>query len=171
MKKQLTILLALFLTGAGMNSINAQISEASGVEPLTSSVKMQAHTNLSEDEILTNVRKRFQRQFPNAELESWMKTNDGYSIRFSSRSIENLVFYNTKANITGQVRYYKSETLPFDVRFQVESAYHDYKIVSVQEITVEKSKAYLVAIEATNDWKIIRVGEDGMDVYKEYRKG
>ena len=82
-----------------------------------------------------------------------------------------LVFYDAKANIKGQVRYYKPDLLPVDIRFQVESAYFNYDILSVQEIILDKSTTYLIAIEAKNDWKIIRVSEAGMDVYKQYRKG
>jgi hypothetical protein len=170
MKKQLSILLVLFFVSATITSINAQISGLPGLDPTFESFKLHG-TKPSEDDVLTNIRKKFQKQFANAKLESWTKLNKGYAIRFSAASIENLVFYDTKANITGQVRYYKPDYLPFDIRFQVESTYYDYDILSVQEVIVEKSVTYLVSIAAKNEWKIIRVNETGMDVYKEYRRG
>ena len=171
MKKQLSILLALFLASAGLNSIDAQTSVSYGTDPQISPVKIESPATLSEEDVLTNVQEKFHKHFPDVQVDSWIKTNEGYAIRFLSRSVDNLVFYNAKAKITGQVKYYKAEKLPFDVRFQVESSYCNYKIVSVQEVIVGKSKTYLVAVNAENDWKIIRISDEGLDVYKEYRKG
>ncbi len=171
MKKQLGILLALFFAGASITSVNAQSAEVSPFNGRFASVELQHHSNLSGGDVLANIRKTFQKQFANVELESWLKTNDGYAIRFNTGGIDNLVFYDVKANNKGQVRYYKSNYLPADIRFQVESAYFNYDILSVQEITFNKSITYLIAIEAKKDWKIIRVSEAGMDVYKQYRKG
>jgi len=170
MKKQLGILLALFFAGASVTSVNAQPAE---VPPTGTfgSMESQHHSNLSEGDVLINIRKKFQKQFSNVKPESWIKTNDGYAIRFNTNSIDNLVFYDVKANNKGQVRYYKSDYLPVDIRFQVESVYFNYDILSIQEIILDKSITYLIAIEAKNDWKIIRVSEAGMDVYKQYRKG
>ena len=171
MKKQLSILIVLFLASATITSINAQINGVSKFDAAFESVKLQHSTKLSEDDVLTNIRKKFQKQFANAKLETWTKVENGYAIRFSAGSIENLVFYNAKANLTGQVRYYKPDYLPFDIRLQVENMYYNYDILSVQEVIVEKSITYLVSIAAKNEWKIIRVSEAGMDVYKEYRTG
>ena len=171
MKKQLSILFVFFFASAAITGINAQILGVPAPDSAFESLKLQHSTKLSEDNVLTNIRKKFQKQFTNAELESWTKLNNGYAIRFSAASIENLVFYDTHANITGQVRYYKPDYLPFDIRFQVESTYYDYDILSVQEVIIGKSITYLVSIAAKNEWKIIRVSDAGMDVYKQYHKG
>ena len=170
MKKQLSILIVLFLARATI-SINAQINGVSKFDGAFEPVSLQHSTKLSEDDVLTNIRKKFQKQFANAKLETWTKVENGYAIRFSEGSIENLVFYNAKADLTGQVRYYKPDYLPFDIRLQVESMYYNYDILSVQEVIVEKSITYLVSIAARNEWKIIRVSDAGMDVYKQYHKG
>jgi hypothetical protein len=170
MKKQLSILIVLFLASATI-SINAQINGVSKFDGAFEPVSLQHSTKLSEDDVLTNIRKKFQKQFANAKLETWTKVENGYAIRFSAGSIENLVFYNAKANLTGQVRYYKPDYLPIDIRVQVESMYYNYDILSVQEVIVERSTTYLVSIAAKNEWKIIRVSDAGMDVYKQYHKG
>jgi hypothetical protein len=170
MKKQLSILLAIFLAGATVNGMKAKSHSLTGFEAGFHPVK-EASTIHSEPGLLTNIQKKFHKQFANVTLESWTKTNDGYAIRFFAGAIYNLVFYNSKADLTEQVHYYKRNYLPIDIRYQVESTYHNYNIVSVQEITAEKSITYLVSIEMGNEWKIIRVSEAGMDVYKEYRKG
>jgi len=171
MKKQLGILLALFFSGAVITNGNAQTSSASGFEAGLGAIKSQSHTNFSEDDILTSIQKKFKKQFTGITLESWTKTNGGYAVRFSAGTSDNLVFYDAKGNTTGQVRYYKPIYLPYDIRFQVESAYFNYDIFSVQEVIVEKSITYLIAIQAKKEWKIIRVSAAGMDVYKEYSKG
>ena len=171
MKKQPGILIALFFAVATITGVYAQSSGSFGFEASFGSIKSQSHTNLSEDDILASIQKKFRKQFTDVKRESWTKTNNGYAIRFNTGTIDYLVFYDAKANIIGQVRYYKPTNLPNDIRFQVESAYFNYDILSVQEVTVEKTITYLVAIEARNEWKIIRVSAAGMDVYKEYRKG
>jgi hypothetical protein len=171
MKKQLSILLAICLAGATMNGVKAQTHSLAGFDAGFQPAKVQPQIIHSEPDLLTNIQKKFHKEFANVTFESWTKTNDGYAIRFFAGAIYNLVFYNTNAKLTEQVRYYKRNYLPIDIRYQVESTYHNYNIVSVQEITVEKSITYLVSIEMGNEWKIVRVNETGMDVYKEYRKG
>lgn len=170
MKKQLTIVLALFFVSTTITS-NAQIAGIQGSDPAFGLVKIQQGKKVSEVDVLTTIQNKFQNQFANVKWESWTKTSDGYAIRFSKDEMDNLIFYDSKANISGRVRYYKANFLPFDIRLQVESDYYNYDILSVQEITVEKSVTYLVSIAAKNEWKIIRVSEAGMDVYKEYRRG
>src|SRR5689334_17561764 len=98
MKKQLGIFLALFFAGASGTSINAQPADVSQFNGPFGSMELQQHTNLSDDDVLTNIRKKFQKQFSSVKLESWTKTNDGYAIRFNTGSIDNLVFYDVKAN-------------------------------------------------------------------------
>jgi hypothetical protein len=172
MKKKFSILSALLFVVAGVNSINAQTSgiSVSQFETVRAPLGSQ-HTSLWMIDVSQNVQKRFQRQFPGADGESWGKTDNGYFVRFTLAGIQNCAFLDKKGNLSGQIRYYYENNLPAEVRARVKSNYYDYRIMSVQEVTVETATSFLVAIAANHEWKIIRVSEDDMDVYREYEDG
>lgn len=118
------------------------------------------------------VLERFRKSFPDAANEVWMKTKEGgLGVRFSSAGIPQLVFLNRKGDCTGSVRYLTEKDLPSAVHRQVKSAYYDYRIKDVREVTSDGIVAYLVTVEDDATWKIIRVVEDDMDVYEAHTKG
>jgi hypothetical protein len=114
---------------------------------------------------------QFRKNFPGAVNESWVKTKEGFGVRFTSAGIAALVFLNRKGDVTGTIRYLTEKELPVDVRRQVKSTYYDYSIKDVKEVTYDGIVAYLVTVDAENKWKVIRVVGGDMDVYEEHTNG
>jgi hypothetical protein len=91
-------------------------------------------------------------------------------VLFTNGNVQKRIFLGRKGNVKFQISYYSEAELPADVRARVKSVYYDYNIFSVQEINLNRSKFYLVSLENNNTWKIIRVDDNDMEVYKEYAK-
>jgi hypothetical protein len=70
------------------------------------------------------------------------------------------------------IRDYYEEKLPRDVRHIVKSAYYDFSIYCINEITVKGITTYVVTLtNKTNEktfWKIVQVTEGEMGIVKEY---
>jgi hypothetical protein len=174
MKKKLFIFSAIMLGVASVNSTIAQNVVASAsqeYETYAVPVETQNVSSSSINDVSQTVQKKFEKQFPEVSGETWIKTHDGYVVRFNSDDINNWVFLDKKGNVVGTMRYYDENDLPSDIRDQVKTRFYDYKIISVQEVTVANSTAYLVSIKANHEWKIIKVGEEEVSIYKEYEDG
>jgi hypothetical protein len=68
------------------------------------------------------------------------------------------------------MRYYTEKELQPNIRNQVKSAYEDYSISSIKEVSNKKAIVYLVTIEDKTTWKIIRVANGEINVWEEYTK-
>lgn len=113
---------------------------------------------------------KFGKFFPHASSESWIKTNNGFAVRFTSNNIQQLVFLTKRGNITASIKYYSEKELPSDVRMTIRHEYPDYSIKSVREINAVNTTAYLITIEDATSWKTIRFVNGETDVYEEYTK-
>lgn len=119
-----------------------------------------------------NIVKKFRSLFQTASDDSWEKTRDGgYAVRFVSNGMQQMAFLDKKGNCESQIRYYTEKGLPADVRKMVRSTYYDYSIKGVTEVSHHDTTAYLVTIEDDTTWKIIRVVNGEMEVWKEFVKG
>ena len=114
---------------------------------------------------------KFGKFYPKATDESWMKTKNGFTVRFSSNNIQHLVFLTKRGGVIASIKYYSAKELPSDVRDMVENGYPKYSIKSVREINAANKTAYLVTIENAKTWKTIRVVDGEMDVYEDFIKG
>ncbi|MFN2440311.1 MAG: hypothetical protein ABR503_14000, partial [Chitinophagaceae bacterium] len=114
--------------------------------------------------------RKFRKEFPDITDDSWIKSKNGFVVRFTSNGIQNWAFLTKRGNCEGRMRYYTEKDLPADVRHVVKSNYYDYSIKSIQEVTCNNSTAYLVTIEDKNIWKVIRVVNGEMDLWKDYIK-
>ena len=114
--------------------------------------------------------KNFTRAFKNVTDAQWFTFEDGFVVYFTSDGINTRVFYDKKGNNTGMIRAYFEDKLPTHIRHLVKSAYYDFSIYHVNEVTANKATAYLVKIEDNTSWKTIRVVDGEMDVLEAYSK-
>ncbi len=98
------------------------------------------------------------------------QNKNGFSAFYSAKGIQNRVYLTRRGSFIGQIRYYTEKELPVDVRKQVRSNFYDYAITSVTEVNCNNLTAYLVTIADDTTWKVIRVLDGEMDVWKEYLK-
>jgi hypothetical protein len=109
----------------------------------------------------------------NVTGESWMKTKDGFSVRFNSDDVRTTIYYDKKGNWSGSIKIYGEEKLLREVRHVVKSTYYDYNIVYAQEIETTDSDGvptYVVCVEDKTKIKMIRIRDGEMSVWKEFTK-
>ncbi|WP_133054061.1 hypothetical protein [Niastella yeongjuensis] len=124
-----------------------------------------------EEKIADNVQKKFSKNFPGITGEVWATLRNGYEVVFKNGKVQNRVFLTRKGNIKYQISYYTEAELPADVRKRVKSEFFDYNIFCVQEINYNQAKIYLVTLEDKTTWKVLRLDDNEMEVYKEFVKG
>lgn len=81
------------------------------------------------------------------------------------------VLYNKKGKWIQTLKYFDSEKLSDDMRTQVILAYPLYTIFGVvTQVTIGDATATLIMIENKKSWKILRLMDGELDVYKSYTK-
>jgi len=125
----------------------------------------------SNSGVSTRALKNFSKNFKESENAEWFKIDNALKAQYTNEDVETNVFYNLKGKWIGNIRTYKEDKLPEDIRHRVRSTYYDYSIFHVQEITVRDKTAYLVNIEDKNFIKTIRIADGEMDEYQVIEKG
>jgi len=122
------------------------------------------------NEINTKVLRSFMGTYWNATDPQWVKYKGGFVVYFQSDSIQNRVYYDNSGFRQCIIRQYSEKDLPRDIRHLVKSAYYDYSIFLIHEVTVDGKTSYVVKIEDKTSIKEIEIDERGMEVTKEFIK-
>ncbi|HEV8271975.1 MAG TPA: hypothetical protein VGQ04_11765 [Chitinophagaceae bacterium] len=181
MKKNLIALVIVNVaTLAGISRADAQIVSGSnsleyGRNTIEINKAVQAVRNTTSEVEMISPRalKSFADKYKNVSGESWMRTKDGFSVRFTSNNVRNTVFYDKKGFWTGSLKLYSEEKMLHEVRHAVKSTYYDYNIIYTQEVEVADSKGtptYIVCLEDKTNIKWIRLYDGEMSVWKEFTK-
>jgi len=173
MKKNLIALVIVSAaTLAGTSRANAQIvSNSSSLEYQMNATETK--NSINELAISPRAVKDFMNTHKNVTGESWMKTKDGFSVRFNSDDVRTTIYYDKKGNWSGSIKIYGEEKMPRDIRHLVKSTYYDYSIVYTQEIETTDSDGvptYVVCVDDKTKIKMIRISAGEMSEWKEYTK-
>ena len=173
MKKNLIALVIVSAaTLAGTSRANAQIvSNSNSLEYQMNATETK--NSMNELAISPRAVKDFMNTHKNVTGESWMKTKDGFSVRFNSDDVRTTIYYDKKGNWSGSIKIYGEEKMLRDIRHLVKSTYYDYSIVYTQEIETTDSDGvptYVVCVEDKTKIKMIRISAGEMSEWKEYTK-
>jgi hypothetical protein len=117
--------------------------------------------------------KHLSQSYKNAAGVVWITINDGFRASFILDGVSNKVYYNKKGKWTAHLKNYTENKLPFDVRDMVKRAYYDFSINYVDEIETLQSggiPTYIVHLESKDDYKLVRVCNGEMAVWKAFKK-
>lgn len=138
-------------------------------EPITSEKVNNVNLNYISDKAVKN----FKKSYKLASDENWFVAKDGFAAKFTSNGINNVIYYDKKGRWQATIKIYGEDKISHNLRNMIKSVYSDYKINGVQEIETLISPlgipTYIVYIQDGNNFKIIRVSDDVMDVYQEFR--
>ena len=173
MKKNLIALaIVSAATFGGISGANAQIvSNSSSLEYQVNATETK--NSMNELAISPRAIKDFMNTHKNVTGESWMKTKDGFSVRFNSDDVRTTIYYDKKGNWSGSIKIYGEEKMLHDIRHLVKSTYYDYNIVYAQEIETTDSDGvptYVVCVDDKTKIKMIRIRDGEMSVWKEFTK-
>jgi len=159
------------------SSATAQVNSVSFYNKKTASIfvsEFESYNAASSSNSITvedRVSKNFAKDFSGITDAVWTKTNSGFHVNFMSNGIQTWAALSKKGICLKSVRYYSEKNLPVAIRTQVKNVYSQFNITSVQEVYSDHTTAYLVTIADAATWKVIRVVNGEMDIWKEYVKG
>lgn len=170
MQKKLFIIALpmLLLISRGYTQTSASNGFASVTIP---EIGLPSATKASPNTVSNRALKDFRRNVKADAEERWYNTKDGgYIVKYEKAGVDCRADYDRKGNWLSTTRYYSEKLLPKDIRSMIKSAYYDYRITSVQEITLTGYLVYIVHMEGEDNWINLNVCNGDMSVMQEFRK-
>jgi hypothetical protein len=122
------------------------------------------------NEIDTRAVRSFVRTYWNVTDANWVTYPGGYVVYFTNNGIVNRAYYTRSGELECSIRQYTEKEMPVDIRQIVKSAYYDYSIVIVHEVSRGGKTSYVVKLEDKTSFKDIRIDDAGMEVVTEFMK-
>jgi len=122
------------------------------------------------NEIDTRAVRSFVGTFWNATDANWVSYPGGYVVYFTKNGIPNRAYYTRSGYLECTIRQYAENDMPADIRHIVKSAFYDYSISLVHEVTTRGKTSYIIKIEDKNSFKEITIDDAGMEVTHEFIK-
>ena len=166
--KKTTLILIAGLFAVGCADVRHTQKMESGVVDVRNVVSDTPLTGM--DESTVESARNFARLYGEGKNEKWYSLPGGSLARFEDQGIGYRVVFDKKGNWVYTLKQYTEKELPAAVRAMVKSVYYDYPVAWVKEVNQSQSVVYPIHVENDQEWKTIRVADDGMDVMEEFTK-
>ena len=114
--------------------------------------------------------RNFYNKYGETNHETWYALDNGYRAKFQRNGIAYMADYNKQGLWLQTIKTYQEDKLPRDIRNKVRREYLDHHIFLVQEINHRRDVVYLLRLEDTHSWMVLRVAGDDMDPGAEFDK-
>jgi|SRR5215831_1698458 len=115
--------------------------------------------------------KDFSKSFKHITNEKWYAVEDGFFASFDNKGIETKVAYDAKGKWHCTVRALDEAQMAYGVKYQVQSTYHDAKILVAYEIKHKDGTVYIVKTDDGKSIKTLRVIDDNIELLADNSKG
>ncbi|HVU55620.1 MAG TPA: hypothetical protein VHD83_11220 [Puia sp.] len=119
---------------------------------------------LGSDRAAIKAAREFWKKFGEGKNESWYKLAAGYLAEFSEDAIRTKAVFDGRGNWLYSIKEYGEKDLPKEIRGLVKSAYYDYSIGWVKEVSQNQSVVYVVHIADGPQWKDLLVQDGEIEV-------
>ena len=159
-------LIVLAATSLLSSGVFAQLSTQTSLTASADKMALASMKAVSE-----KMHRHFSRNFKNATDIHIRPESDHTQVSYKDNGISGSVQYNKNGKWQYSVRTYDSDNLSKMIRNDVEIAFPGYQVFGVvNEIDVLDKTATLVMIENKDSWKRVRLVDNTIDIYEEYRK-
>src|SRR4051794_30801270 len=112
------LVVVLISTLAATNRANAQNSanaEVSETPKNSNAVENASAANNNAAIVNPKALQAFTKTYKNVTDESWEKTREGFSAKFTNGGVQSIIYYTPKGAWAGSVKGYNEENMPADV--------------------------------------------------------
>ena len=164
----------LFTGCSAPSRINDKPKNSAGGDDKVISDMREKGLSKSSHFYLTEINSRAMRSFvisyPNATDPKWVKYYGGFVVYFNRDGIRYKVYYTRTGEHKCTIRQYSAEDMPLEMRELVESAFKDYCVFLVTEVTKRGKTRYEIKIEDDSSFKEIKIEDGGLRVTNEFVK-
>jgi hypothetical protein len=108
--------------------------------------------------------------FKGAAASEWTAFNKNFIVNFNLDNQKNKAEFTYDGRLLYLIVYGHEKEMPADLRNIVKSSYFDYAINSTVKIKFEGRIFWIINLEDANQFIVLRVEDDDMDVIKKIKK-
>lgn len=154
--------------------INAQQDQAQKYASTNIILPNNRNTRHYLNDINIKAVRDFKQRYKNVSGEIWDKNHLGeYSAYFISDGTTIRLYYSKHGKWYATLKTYPEDKLPFIIRDRIKKIYYDYAIGFTNEIITvggDGLPTYIVEIKFNNDIKIIRIHDNEMEIWKQFKQ-
>lgn len=140
------------------------------VDPIDKTVLKEMKANLRAAKASLKITNDFSKHFKNARDVKWNTEEKAIIATFKKDDKSTRVVYDKKGNWVYTIITYYEDQMPADIRALVKSAYNDFTISLVHEISQGGYNIYKVHLEDSTRLKQVLVYNNEITVYNEFTK-
>ena len=116
------------------------------------------------NEINIRAARTFEKQYPHATAQKWLKISSGYLVKFTDKGIPIHIYFDHKGHIMVTTRYFNGFNMPASVKKTLNKSYPGYTIGVVTEATTTKVIFFHIDIRNEHSVKLVRVHESVVEL-------
>jgi hypothetical protein len=116
------------------------------------------------------VNKSFNASFQNAVDPAWYKMDKNYLVKFLTNDQKNHALYGTSGELIYHIHYGFEQNLPADIRDMIKSRYSDYNIAMAISVNEADRNIWVVNLESSSKYLIVRVENGVLEVVQNLKK-
>jgi hypothetical protein len=147
------------------NSSFAQEPDIKMLPPVTVTSKTTT-ANVSQ-----KVMKAFQSAFKEGENPKWYQLNKNFLVNFIMYQQQHSALFKKNGYMVYHIAYGEEKNLPADIRKIIKPNYYDYNITKVVKVNVEDRNIWVINLEDTKNFIIVRVENGEMEEVQKLSKG
>ena len=162
---------SLFISAASSAQSSADIARVNSPATATYSASADAMVLAGLKSSNAKMYNHFTKHFKNATDLNVRSNDEGSRINFKLNGISTSSQYDSKGKFQFSISHYDESLLSDKIREDVEAAYPGFLVFgTVIDVKVLDKSAKLVMIENKKEWKRIRITNEGMSIYEEFKK-
>jgi hypothetical protein len=108
--------------------------------------------------------------FKGAEEPKWFEADKNYVVDFILNNQVNKAEFTRKGQLVYHMAFGNEKQMPVDIRTIVKSKYFDFAINSTVKVSYQEKSAWIVNVEDTEQFFVLRVVDGVMDVLDTIKK-
>lgn len=136
-------------------------------------LSMNAFATENNPTVNSKVLNTFNKVFKDAQNVQWSTTARYAEASFTTKgAIKTRAFIDTNGNLLQTIRYYKEESLPAQLLYNLKSEYNNHIIWGVVEVSNRKGTLYNITLKDDKYWYHVKMAPNSnMQLDKRYKRG
>ena len=121
-------------------------------------------TTVMADAVNSRAIRDFEKKFPAVTGEQWIKTTNGYLVKFRVNDVLSYCSYDERGRFVVMTTYLNEDNMPREIKQQIEKQFAGYTIGPVTETAYEKNVYYQVTIKNYHFIKTLRIIDSTIEI-------
>ena len=112
----------------------------------------------------------FGKSFKSATKTKWYEVDKNYLVKFINEDMDNNALYKQNGSMVYHISYGYEKNLDADLKELIQSSYPNYKVTRAIRVRFENREVWVMNLEGTKRWVLVRVEEGQLEEVNNFAK-